>query len=191
MHRDTHEGRPSSLAHWSLREAVFLVLANHLPRLWLLDRYRAAIYRLAGIAVGRGSTIYGPVGVRPYGGCRYVSIGRDTFLNVDTAFTVVYDRVRIGDHVQVGPRVSFETMGHGLLYVPGKGRGRNRQKGASRRERPFFLRGQQQPRDVTTDPSATERSLRSARRRRSRSARSPNCGCAARKEWRRSRAGSG
>ena len=124
MHRDTHEGRPSSLARWSLREAVFLVLANHLPRLWLLDRYRAAVYRLAGMDVGRGSTIYGPVGVRPYGGCRQISIGRDTFLNVDTAFTVVYDRVRIGDRVQIGPRVAFETMGHGLVYVPGEGRGR-------------------------------------------------------------------
>lgn len=124
MHRDTHEGRPSSLAHWSLREAVFLVLANNLPRLWLLDRYRAVLYRLAGVAVGRGSTIYGPLSVRPYGGCRYVTIGRDTFLNVDTAFTVVYDRVRIGNRVQIGPRVAFETMGHGLTYLPGKGRGR-------------------------------------------------------------------
>jgi len=124
MHRDTHEGRPSSLAHWSLREAVFLVLANNLPRLWLLDRYRAVLYRLAGVTVGRGSTIYGPLSVRPYGGCRYITIGRDSFLNVDTAFTVVYDSVRIGDRVQIGPRVAFETMGHGLTYLPGKGRGR-------------------------------------------------------------------
>jgi maltose O-acetyltransferase len=124
MHTDQHDGRPSSLARWSWREAVFLVLANHLPRLWLFDRYRAAVYRLAGLTVGRGSTIYGPVHVRPYGGCRYVTIGSDTFLNIDAAFTVVYDRVRIGDRVQIGPRVSFETMGHGLVYVPGKGRGR-------------------------------------------------------------------
>jgi acetyltransferase-like isoleucine patch superfamily enzyme len=124
MHTDQHEGRPSSLARWAWREAIFLVLANHLPRLWLFDRYRAAAYRLAGLSVGRGSTIYGPVHVRPYGGCRYVTIGSDTFLNIDAAFTVVYDRVRIGDRVQIGPRVSFETMGHGLVYVPGKGRGR-------------------------------------------------------------------
>lgn len=124
MHTDRHEGRPSSLQRWSWREAIFLVLANHLPRLWLFDRYRATLYRLAGIRVGRGSTLYGPVHVRPYGGCRCVTIGADTFLNIDTAFTVVYDGVRIGDRVQIGPRVRFETMGHGLVYVPGKGRGR-------------------------------------------------------------------
>lgn len=124
MHRDMHEGRPSSLQRWSWREAIFLVLANHLPRLWLLDRYRAVLYRLAGLRVGRRSTLYGPVHVRPYGGCRQISIGSDTFLNIDTAFTVVYDRVTIGDRVQIGPRVSFETMGHGLVYIPGKGRGR-------------------------------------------------------------------
>lgn len=124
MHRDTHEGRISSLKHWSLREAVFLVLANNLPRLWIFDRYRAVLYRLAGLRVGKGSTIYGPVSVRPYGGCRCITIGADTFLNVDTAFTVVYDGVRIGDRVQIGPRVAFETMGHGLVYEPGKGRGR-------------------------------------------------------------------
>jgi acetyltransferase-like isoleucine patch superfamily enzyme len=124
MHRDMHEGRPSSLRRWPLREALFLVLANNLPRLWLLDRYRAVLYRLAGLRIGRGSTLYGPLSVRPYGGCRCIAIGEDTFLNVDTAFTVVYDGVRIGSRVQIGPRVCFETMGHGLRYMPGKGRGR-------------------------------------------------------------------
>ena len=124
MHRDTHEGRPSSLQHWSWREAIFLPLANHLPRLWLLDRYRYVLYRLAGVRMDGRCTIYGPIGVRPYGGCRQIRIGADTFLNVDVAFTVVYDGVRIGARVQIGPRVAFETMGHGLDYVPGKGRGR-------------------------------------------------------------------
>lgn len=122
--RDMHEGRPSALRRWALRETLFFTLANHLPRLWILDRYRHVLYRLAGVRLDGRCTIYGPLSVRPYGGCSQIRIGADTFLNVDTAFTCVYDGVRIGARVQVGPRVSFETMGHGLDYVPGKGRGR-------------------------------------------------------------------
>ena len=31
-------------------------------------------------------------------------------------------KVRIGEDVQIGPFVCFETVTHGLTYVPGKGR---------------------------------------------------------------------
>lgn len=124
MYRDVHEGRPSALRRWALRELVFFTLANHLPRLWILDRYRHLLYRLAGVRLDGPCTIHGPLSVRPYGACPQIRIGTGTFLNVDTAFTCVYDEVRIGARVQIGPRVSFETMGHGLDYVPGKGRGR-------------------------------------------------------------------
>ena len=122
--RDTCDGKRSSLHFFSLRESLFLSLANWLPRLWILDRYRYVLYRLSGISIGPNSTIYGPVVVRPYGGCRSISIGSETFLNVATSFCVVYDGVRIGSRVQIGPRVSFETMGHNLSFLPGKGRGR-------------------------------------------------------------------
>ncbi|MEO8671112.1 MAG: DapH/DapD/GlmU-related protein [Tahibacter sp.] len=124
MHHDQFEGRLSALQHWSFREALFLTLANYLPRLWLLDRYRYVLYRLAGIRMDGRCTIYGPISIRPYGGCRQIHIGEDTFCNVATAFTVVYDGVRIGARVQIGPRVSFETMGHQVDYLPGHGRGR-------------------------------------------------------------------
>jgi maltose O-acetyltransferase len=112
------------LRFFAWREAIFLVLANSLPRLWIFDRYRYLIYRLSGIRIGSGSTIYGPISIRPYGGSSNIVIGCDTFLNVATSFCVVYDTVTVGNRVQVGPRVSFETMGHGLRYVPGVGRGR-------------------------------------------------------------------
>ncbi|WP_275591465.1 DapH/DapD/GlmU-related protein [Flagellatimonas centrodinii] len=122
--KDSHEGRESSQSFFSLREAVWLVAANNLPRLWVFDRYRYLLYRLAGIRQGGECTIFGPVSVRPYGGCVNIQIGAGTFLNVATNFCVNYDTVTIGERVQIGPRVSFETLGHGLVYVPGVGRGR-------------------------------------------------------------------
>ena len=122
--RDTCDGKRSSLHFLSVRESLFLSLANWLPRLWFFDRYRYVLYRLSGMRVGPRSTIYGPVVVRPYGGCNSIVIGSETFLNVSTSFCVVYDGVHIGSRVQIGPRVSFETMGHNLIYSPGKGRGR-------------------------------------------------------------------
>ena len=124
IYRDRHDGRTSALKFFSLREAVFLALANNLPRLWLFDRFRYLIYRMAGVRQQGSCTIYGPLTVRPYGGCGNITIGDGSFLNVATNFCVVYDTVRIGARVQVGPRVSFETMGHSLEYVPGKGRAR-------------------------------------------------------------------
>jgi acetyltransferase-like isoleucine patch superfamily enzyme len=121
---DFHEGRRSALRYWPLREAFFFVLANNMPRLWAFDRFRFVLYRLAGIRMKGGCTLYGPLTVRPYGGCTNIEIGSNTFLNVDTSFCVVYDTVRIGDNVQIGPRVSFETMGHQVRYTTGVGRGR-------------------------------------------------------------------
>jgi acetyltransferase-like isoleucine patch superfamily enzyme len=124
VQKDSHEGRLTSQKLFSLREAVFFSLANNLPRIWILDRYRYLLYRLAGIRQGGACTIFGPLTVRPYGGCVNIFIGAGTFLNVATNFCVNYDTVTIGERVQIGPRVSFETLGHGLVYLPGVGRGR-------------------------------------------------------------------
>lgn len=124
INSDHQDGRRTVQQIWSVREAVFLVLANHLPRLWIFDRFRYLVYRLAGVRQDGACTIFGPLTVRPYGGCRNIRIGTGTFLNVETSFAVNYDPVDIGARVQIGPRVSFETLGHNLVYVPGKGRGR-------------------------------------------------------------------
>jgi maltose O-acetyltransferase len=124
IHRDQHAWHTTSLKFFSIREAIFLVLANNLPRFWIFDRDPYVLCRWAGIRVAGKCMVYGPLTVRPYGGCGNITIGEGTFLNVSTSFCVVYDVVRIGARVQVGPRVSFETMGHTLAYIPGKGRGR-------------------------------------------------------------------
>jgi maltose O-acetyltransferase len=124
VYHPSHDGRPASLKRWSWREAVFLTLANHLPRLWILDRQRDLLYRLAGVRIDGRCTIYGPLTLRPFGGCGYLRIGDGTFINVEAHFCCVYDTITLGERVQVGPRVTFETMGHSLdLGADGK-RGR-------------------------------------------------------------------
>lgn len=61
--------------------------------------------------------------IRPIGGAANIEIGRGTFVNTGVRFGVPIDKVTIGEDVQIGPRVMFETASHGLEYVPGVGRG--------------------------------------------------------------------
>ena len=105
-----------------MREFIFLALANHLPRLRFFDRNRDVILRLAGINIIGRCLIWGPLTVRPIGGLKNIVIGAGSFLNTETRFGVQRATVTIGKNVQIGPRVSFETVSHGLQYIEGKGR---------------------------------------------------------------------
>jgi acetyltransferase-like isoleucine patch superfamily enzyme len=105
-----------------MRELIFLTLANHLPRLAFLDRGRHILCRLAGMEIGGRCLIWGPLVIRPIGFARHIAIGRGSFVNSYVRFGVRAP-VRIGCNVQIGPYVAFETVGHGLVYEPGKGRG--------------------------------------------------------------------
>jgi len=67
--------------------------------------------------------IWGPLVIRPLGGARNIAIGTGTFVNTNARFGVPKERVALGNNVQIGPNVSFETVSHGLVYVPGEGRG--------------------------------------------------------------------
>lgn len=106
-----------------VREIAFLTLANHLPRLPIFDSLRYAILRLAGLTIKGKCTIWGPITIRPIGGARNIEVGKGTFINAECRFGVPNDKVTIGENVQVGPRVMFETVNHGLVYVAGAGRG--------------------------------------------------------------------
>lgn len=106
-----------------LREAFFIKLANSLPRCDSLLRLRASFLRLAGMDIHRDTVVWGPVTVTPYTGVRNIMIGSRSFLNVETRFGCPEARIVIGSDVQVGPRVSFETVNHGIIYTRGKGRG--------------------------------------------------------------------
>jgi maltose O-acetyltransferase len=107
----------------SLREAIFLPLANHLPRFSVFDEHRHVLLRLAGMNILGPCTIWGPLTIRPIGGAKNITVGRDTFINTETRFGCPQAPVIIGERVQIGPRVSFETVNHDLVYVAGKGRG--------------------------------------------------------------------
>ncbi len=106
-----------------MREFIFLTLANNLPRLRIFDKVRFIVYRMAGLSIKGGCTIWGPLIIRPIGGAKNIEIGKGSFINTEIRFGVPKDKVVIGANVQVGPRVMFETVNHGLRYIPGKGRG--------------------------------------------------------------------
>lgn len=107
----------------TVREFLFLTIANALPRLRACDSVRHIFCRWAGMRIPGKSLIWGPLIIRPNGGARNIEIGEGSFLNSYTRFGVPREKVRIGKNVQVGPFVCFETVSHGLEYVPGKGRG--------------------------------------------------------------------
>ncbi|MCP3931078.1 MAG: acyltransferase [Bacteroidetes bacterium] len=106
-----------------MRELIFLPLANNLPRMRIFDKIRFIVYRMAGLAIKGQCTIWGPLTIRPIGGAKNIEIGKGSFINTEIRFGVPNDKVTIGENVQIGPRVMFETMNHGLGYIPGKGRG--------------------------------------------------------------------
>ena len=106
-----------------MRELVFLTLANHLPRMRACDSIRWRLYALAGIRIEGKCLLWGPMIIRPIGGARNIAIGAGTFINSAVRFGVPKEKVMIGRNVQIGPSVCFETVSHGLVYVPGYGRG--------------------------------------------------------------------
>jgi acetyltransferase-like isoleucine patch superfamily enzyme len=106
-----------------MRELIFLTVANNLPRLKICDRIRYILYRMAGMNIQGKCTLWGPFTIRPIGGTKNIEIGKGTFINSDARFGVPSEKVTIGKNVQIGPRVMFETMNHGLVYIEGKGRG--------------------------------------------------------------------
>jgi maltose O-acetyltransferase len=98
-------------------------MANNLPRIGVFDKYRYVILRLAGLNIKGRCTVWGPLTIHPIGGAKNIEIGQGSFLNTEIRFGVPKDKVVIGDNVQIGPRVMFETVDHDLQYIPGKGRG--------------------------------------------------------------------
>jgi acetyltransferase-like isoleucine patch superfamily enzyme len=106
-----------------LKESLFLWVANHLPRVRMLEPRRYLLLRLAGMDIRGPCLIWGPLTIRPIGGAGGITIGAGAFLNTEIRFGGADAGIRIGRNAQVGPRVSFETASHGLRYEPGRGRG--------------------------------------------------------------------
>jgi acetyltransferase-like isoleucine patch superfamily enzyme len=106
-----------------MKELLFLTLANNLPRIKILNRFKPKLFRLAGMDIKGQCTIWGPISVLPIGAAKNISIGKGSFLNSGIRFGAPKDKVIIGENVLVGPNAMFETVNHGLIYEPDQGRG--------------------------------------------------------------------
>lgn len=80
-------------------------------------------YFVRGEEIKGKCNLWGPFTIRPIGGAKNIQVGVDTFVNSDVRFGAPKDKFTIGSRVQIGPRVMFETVSHGLVYEIGNGRG--------------------------------------------------------------------
>jgi acetyltransferase-like isoleucine patch superfamily enzyme len=110
-----------------MRELIFLTLANHLPRIKLLDYGRFILYKLAGVKISGRVLVFGPLTIRPIGCAKNITIGDGTFLNTHIRFGCPKDPIIIGCNCLIGPNVMFETTEHSLAYVPNVRRDRSTQ----------------------------------------------------------------
>lgn len=97
-----------------------------MPAYGPFNRIRPAFYRQAGMSIGANVTILGPLDLELSLNdetIRGISIGDRAYLNADTRLACRNSRISIGHDVQVGPRVSFETATHDVVFVPETGRG--------------------------------------------------------------------
>lgn len=96
---------------------IVLMIANHLPRYHHVDYLRVALYRFAGLQIGPGTRIAGPLivdlSVRS-NTLRHIEIGRNSYINFNCRISAADSQVTIGDDCLVGPNVSFETSEHSI-----------------------------------------------------------------------------
>ncbi len=118
-------GEPMKLLT-AFKRHFFISLGNAMPTYGPFNRIRPAFYRSAGMAIGEDVTIIGPLNVElslNEETIRGISIGDRAYLNFDTRLACRNSRISIGADVQIGPRVSFETATHDIVFAPDLGRG--------------------------------------------------------------------
>lgn len=110
---------------------VFMSLGNAMPIYGPFNRMRPTLFRKAGMAIGKGVTIIGPLSVElslNEETIRGISIGDRAYLNAETRLACRNSKISIGADVQIGPRVSFETATHDIIFSPDAGRGLDHQE---------------------------------------------------------------
>ena len=100
----------------------FISLGNSLPRSSYFNKIRPKLYRIAGLNIGKGTNMVGPLSLRSDTTDK-IFIGENTYFNSETRFGCQNSDIRIGNNVLVGPRVSFESASHNVIFEEGKGRG--------------------------------------------------------------------
>jgi len=115
----------------AFKRHLFMTLGNAMPTYGPFNRIRPTFYRHAGMAIGRDVTIIGPLSVElslNEETIRGISIGDRAYLNAETRLACRNSRISIGADVQIGPRVSFETATHDIVFAPLVGRGLDHQE---------------------------------------------------------------
>ena len=98
-------------------ESFWLCVANHLPRLSFINHYRSIFIKLAGVKVGSNVRIWSNFDIRPIGCAANLTIGSDTFINVNFRCGIPKNSfVEIGSNCAIGPNVSFESVNHNLRW---------------------------------------------------------------------------
>lgn len=100
-----------------IAETVLIWLAG-LPLRWAkLDHQRWKLLRAAGVRI-EACEFRAPFNLTQFGKLSSISIGRGTFVNVNLRVGVGGDAtVSVGRNCAIGPNVSFETMGHNLVWT--------------------------------------------------------------------------
>jgi acetyltransferase-like isoleucine patch superfamily enzyme len=100
----------------SLRETFLIWLGNLFPSFYFCDALRPYLFSLSGVNIRAPGTVNIIAKIEiPVGAAKRIFIGDNTFINCGTRFGVVGDaEIYIGRGVQIGPRVSFETVNHFL-----------------------------------------------------------------------------
>lgn len=97
-------------------ETILIWLAGLQIRSRAFDFRRWRLLRLAGVDV-ENVEIRAPFNLTQFGQLSKISIGKGTFVNVNLRIGVAEGAsVRIGKDCAIGPNVSFETMGHDLVW---------------------------------------------------------------------------
>lgn len=110
----------------AFKRHLFISLGNAMPTYGPFNRMRPSLYRKAGMTIGAGVTIVGPLNVElslNEETIRGICIGDRAYLNAETRLACRNSKISIGADVQIGPRVSFETATHDIVFTPNVGRG--------------------------------------------------------------------
>lgn len=102
-----------------MRQFIFH-LANKLPCTRTVNKFRCYLYKAAGMRVCGRSTFAGALTV---GKLSNIQINAKCMINREVRFTCPKATITIGERCQIGPRVCFETVSHGMAYTPGEHRG--------------------------------------------------------------------
>lgn len=104
-----------------VRESVFLVMANTLPRVSLFNRFRYRFLHLAGVSIKGHCTIWSGFDIRPIGHASHLTIAENVFINRHFRCAMPGDaRVSIGAGSAIGPNVMIETASHGVTIATRK-----------------------------------------------------------------------